>query len=827
MVLRNVFQRVPVKFVKRETLKDIRAIIPAWERVVINRGMLAPLDSSSRLEVQAPDDSQVLWQESSLAVFASEGVNLELTSPGKLDRAPTQLRAHELHLATGGFNPKHCIASGTYGTVYKASLPSLSQAGLCAIKRVQVDCGEDTQYEVELLSTCEHPNVLPLLGYSLGQPACCLVFPLMVGGTLEDRVLRTHHGEERLRALGHTASPPPLTWWERVRIVRDAARGLEHLHRVCRVLHHDIKPSNILLDRRLNARLADFGLAAAVPPVDDEAVHAAKAAAARAAAAASARPPSAASEASLAFRRERLNTVAASDSGGGSSSAGRARSSIDLRLEHRLYDDFPSPPATPATATAAAAEVAHTTPPRRATPMRVSVYPLGGSLGGSAASGGGDAASPAAAARKSRLPTTAVEDCTIDLRLQHRVYDEPPDVSERRTPPQQTREANATAPAGAAATRSTPARRVSPLILSIGACGSGGVSASIGGNGPFDTPSLPLTSAAPAPLAAAATTVVSGAPSARAPSRAAPVIRRIDSYDFVIDPAQGSPSPPNRTPAAASPFAAAAAAAPDLGSSPPTPSSSSPPPSSPPPPPSSSSPPPPPPPLSPGSGSSSFDSMEGIAPVLRPEHMKGVARPDHMKGIFDEGHTARREANGRPAPLAGVSPPPTEARLPRTKPAGWSSSHPAPPELGASTDDDSAPAPPRRPGLRGTRAFLDPLYVLPGSAHSGRASPMTDAYAMGLTVLITLTNLPPTTLLHDCRHLLMHPDDQSRWAPPVAPAADAGAWPPKVACGLARLVAGLAWEPLAPRRLPLAAALKQLEALAATVGVDDLTTADF
>ena len=804
-------------------------------------------NTSSRLEVQAPDDSQALWQESSLAVFSSEGVNLELTSPGKLDRAPTQLRAHELHLATGGFNPKHCIASGTYGTVYKASLPSLSQAGLCAIKRVKVDCGEDTQYEVELLSTCEHPNVLPLLGYSLGQPACCLVFPLMVGGTLEDRVLRTPHGEERLRALGHTALPPPLTWWERVRIVRDAARGLVHLHGVCRVLHHDIKPSNILLDRRLNARLADFGLAAAVPPAEDETVQAAKAAAARAAAARaaaaaaeSARRPSAASAASLAFRRERLNTVAASDSGGGSSSAGCARGSIDLRLEHRLYDDFPSPPATPATATGTAAEVAHTTPPRRAMPMRVSVCPRGGSLGGSAASGGGGAASPAAAARmpprpSARLPTTAVEDCAIDLRLQHRVYDEPPDVSERRTPPKLTREAKAAAPAGANATRSTPPRRVSPLILSIAACGSGGVSTAIGGNGPFDAPSLPLTSAAPTPLAAAATTAVtgtvSGAPSARAPSRAAPVIRRIDSYDFVIEPAQGSPSPSNRTPAAASAFAAAAAAAaPDLGSPPPPPSSSSPPPSSSSPPSHSSlspPPPPPPPPLSPGSGSSSFDSMDGIAPVLRPEHMKGVARPDHMKGIFDEEYTARREANGRPAPLAGVSPPPTEARLPRTKPAGWSSAHPAPHELRASKDDDSAPAPPRRPGLRGTRAFLDPLYVLPGSAHSGRASPMTDAYAMGLTILITLTNLPPTTLLHDCRHLLMHPDDQSRWAPPVAPAADAGAWPPKVACGLARLVAGLAWEPLAPRRLPLAAALKQLEALAATVGVDDLTTADF
>lgn len=136
-------------------------------------------------------------------------------------------------------------------------------------------------------------------------------------------------------------------------------------------------------------------------------------------------------------------------------------------------------------------------------------------------------------------------------------------------------------------------------------------------------------------------------------------------------------------------------------------------------------------------------------------------------------------------------------------------------------------AAPRPRGLRGTKAFLDPLYVQPGSVHSGRASEMTDGYALGFTMLLTVTGLGPTGLVHRCRDMLMNPDEREKWQLPAVPNADSGAWPPKVATGLVRLIVGLTWEPLASRRLPLPAALKDLEALAATVGVDDITTADF
>ena len=120
--------------------------------------------------------------------------------------------------------------------------------------------------EVEWLKQCApHANLLPLLGYCL-EPmhAPCLVFPLCLGGTLEDRLMpHSAAAKTRLSALGWAEPPAPLVWRPRLAALRDATRALAHLH-AQRLLHGDVKPSNILLDvDGSSARLADFGLARA------------------------------------------------------------------------------------------------------------------------------------------------------------------------------------------------------------------------------------------------------------------------------------------------------------------------------------------------------------------------------------------------------------------------------------------------------------------------------------------------------------------------------------------------------------------------------------
>lgn len=438
-------------------------------------------DFKIRTSLRVDDEEDELWNSASAAVFASQRTN-SLPSPAG-QRAPAlQLRAHELASATSGFSPKYLIASGTYGQVFVAKLPSLPLAGPCAIKRVQPDAGEDVSAEVELLSKCNHANVLPLIGYSLGQMAC-MVFPLMSGGTLEDRVLRSPDGEERLRALGHATSPPALTWWERVRILRDAARGLVYLHTVCKTLHSDVKPSNILLDKRLNARLADFGLAAALqPPAPSAPSGASQSRSGSGPTSLAASPPhvpkagppqtppdsrvlnsgvlngGVLSTDSVVYTespvyddlpspplpaRPQHQTQSALGlsppwSAGGSAPVTPPRANadaptewladslgavaldthVDLRLQHRFFDDLPC------TSQAASAEPSRSTPPR-SPPRRIQLSPQPRSASSSARSGA--PASPKLVALPVALPEALPPTSTpnlgeVDLRLHHRLY---------------------------------------------------------------------------------------------------------------------------------------------------------------------------------------------------------------------------------------------------------------------------------------------------------------------------------------------------------------------------------------------------------------------
>lgn len=100
------------------------------------------------------------------------------------------------------------------------------------------------------LNSFRHDNILPVYGYSLNGVDSCLVYQLMLGGSLEHR-------------LFFSPQKPPLFWRQRITIAQGAARGLQFLHAVCDVplIHGDIKSANILLDSCCQARISDFGLA--------------------------------------------------------------------------------------------------------------------------------------------------------------------------------------------------------------------------------------------------------------------------------------------------------------------------------------------------------------------------------------------------------------------------------------------------------------------------------------------------------------------------------------------------------------------------------------
>lgn len=201
----------------------------------------------------------------------------------------------ELLEATLHFDETTKLGSGSSGEVFGArigQLRSLPREGRFAVKRLRHSARPATtaslHREIQLLGKCRHENLLPLVGYCIDQRAMCLVYPLCIGGNLDDRISRSPSALRRLDRLSapRSASPghrdaaqqhhewAPLSFLERLRIIRDATRALIYLHEASPgggkgvVLHRDVKPTNILLDAHLNAKLADVDLATEATAID-------------------------------------------------------------------------------------------------------------------------------------------------------------------------------------------------------------------------------------------------------------------------------------------------------------------------------------------------------------------------------------------------------------------------------------------------------------------------------------------------------------------------------------------------------------------------------
>ncbi|KAG8046927.1 hypothetical protein GUJ93_ZPchr0008g12219 [Zizania palustris] len=155
-----------------------------------------------------------------------------------------------LESATGKFSEKNILGKGGFGCVYRACLDRGVVAAVKKLNCCRQEVEKEFENELDFLGKIRHPNVISVLGYCIHEDTRLLVYELMQNGSLETQL----HGSSRGSAL---------SWYIRLKVALDAARGLEHLHEHCNplIIHRDIKSSNILLDSDFNAKISDFGLA--------------------------------------------------------------------------------------------------------------------------------------------------------------------------------------------------------------------------------------------------------------------------------------------------------------------------------------------------------------------------------------------------------------------------------------------------------------------------------------------------------------------------------------------------------------------------------------
>ncbi|PRQ32072.1 putative protein kinase RLK-Pelle-LRR-VIII-1 family [Rosa chinensis] len=154
----------------------------------------------------------------------------------------------ELKKYTNGFSEENDIGSGGYGQVYRGTLPMGQTVAIKRAKRESMQGAPEFKAEVELLSRVHHKNLVSLVGFCLDQGEQMLVYEYVQNGDLLDSLL----GKSGIR----------LDWMRRLKVALGAAKGLAYLHEHANptIIHRDIKSNNILLDKDLEAKVADFGL---------------------------------------------------------------------------------------------------------------------------------------------------------------------------------------------------------------------------------------------------------------------------------------------------------------------------------------------------------------------------------------------------------------------------------------------------------------------------------------------------------------------------------------------------------------------------------------
>ncbi|KAL5579238.1 hypothetical protein UlMin_011680 [Ulmus minor] len=174
-------------------------------------------------------------------------------SSSKCDRQKTDIRFFDLSTiatATNNFCTSNKLGHGGFGSVYKGIL---ADGQVLAVKRLSATSGqgvEEFKNEVVLIAKLQHRNLVKLYGCCIHREERMLIYEYMPNKSLDLILFDTNR-----KSL--------LDWRKRFQIIFGIARGLMYLHHDSRlkIIHRDLKASNVLLDASMSPKISDFGMA--------------------------------------------------------------------------------------------------------------------------------------------------------------------------------------------------------------------------------------------------------------------------------------------------------------------------------------------------------------------------------------------------------------------------------------------------------------------------------------------------------------------------------------------------------------------------------------
>ncbi|KAK2654557.1 hypothetical protein Ddye_014413 [Dipteronia dyeriana] len=179
-----------------------------------------------------------------------QGIATTIMIDNQFEPRNRQFSYSEVLKITNNFD--RVLGKGGFGTVYHGRLEG-TEVAVKMLSPSSVQGFQQFQAEVKILMRVHHKNLVSLVGYCNENKKMAFIYEYMANGNLQEHL--------------SDSSTNVLSWEARLRIAAESAQGLEYLHNGCKppIIHRDVKSTNILLNEKFQAKLADFGLSKAFP----------------------------------------------------------------------------------------------------------------------------------------------------------------------------------------------------------------------------------------------------------------------------------------------------------------------------------------------------------------------------------------------------------------------------------------------------------------------------------------------------------------------------------------------------------------------------------